>query len=86
VLFTAHSHHRHFIDPRHISRTIHLWTAFHSDIAILFGQPSADFRALSNISRLCACEMHGAVLGQAFQGVTLSFHLSKYQFYETDIK
>ncbi|MDR1410119.1 MAG: hypothetical protein LBJ12_07655, partial [Oscillospiraceae bacterium] len=38
VLFTAHSHHRHFIDPRHISRTIHLWTAFHSDIAILFGQ------------------------------------------------
>jgi len=26
-----------------------------------------------------------AVLGQAFQGVTPSFHLSEYQFYETDV-
>lgn len=85
VLFTAHTHHRHFIDPRHISRAIHLWTVFHSDIPILFGRPSADFRALSNTSRLYACEMPGAVLGQAFQGVTPSFHLLKYQFYETTV-
>lgn len=66
VLFTAHTHHRHFVDPRHISRAVHLWTGFHSNISILFGRPSADFRALSNTSRLYACEMLGAVLGQAF--------------------
>ena len=49
------------------------------------GQTSADFRALSDTVRLCACTMPGAVLGQAFQGVTPSFHLSEYQFYETDL-
>ena len=49
------------------------------------GQTSADFRALSDTVRLYACTMPGAVLGQAFQGVTPSFHLSEYQFYETDL-
>ncbi len=50
VLSTAHSHHRHFVDSRHIGCTIRLRTAFHSDITILFGQLSADFCELSNTS------------------------------------
>ena len=49
------------------------------------GRTSADFCALSDTIRLCACTMPGAVLEQAFQGVTPSFHLSEYQFYETDL-
>lgn len=32
---SRHTHHRHFIDPRHIGHTIHLWTAF----VALFQQP-----------------------------------------------
>lgn len=85
VRSTAHSHHGYFIDPRHIGCTIHLWTAFHSNLAILFGQLSADFCALSDTVRLCVCTMPGAGLGQAFPGVTPSFHLSEYQFCETDL-
>lgn len=41
-----HSCHRHFIDPRPIDRTIHLWTAFHICLTALFGRFSADFNVL----------------------------------------
>ncbi len=27
-----HSYHRHFIDPRPINRTVHLWTTFHASL------------------------------------------------------
>ena len=83
VRSTAHPHHGHFIDPRRIICTPHRWGRFPR--LDLLGQTSADFRALSDTVRLCACTMPGAVLGQAFQGVTPSFHLSEYQFYETDL-
>jgi hypothetical protein len=50
----------------------------------LLRQTSADFCELSDISRIAPL-MPVAVLEQAFQGVTPSFHLSEYQFCETDI-
>lgn len=80
---TAHSHHRHFIDPRRIICTQHLCRTFVNHYSVLLRQTSADFRELSDILRI-APRMPVAVLGQAFQGVTPSFHLLKYQFYETD--
>ena len=47
----CHSHHGYFIDPRHISATIHRWTAF----VMLPSQPilrtlSADFTGLLTVS------------------------------------
>lgn len=81
VRSTAHSHHRHFIDPRRIICTSHRWDGFLGLEPL--GQTSADFRELSDTLRI-APQMPVAVLGQAFQGVTPSFHLSEYQFYETD--
>jgi len=84
VRSTAHSHHRHFIDPRRIICTQHLCRAFVNRFSPLLRQTSADFRELSDISRIAPL-MPVAVLGQAFQGVTPSFHLSEYQFYETDL-
>ena len=83
VRSTAHSHHRHFIDPRRIICTQHLCCAFVNRFPALLRQTSADFCELSDISRIAPL-MPVAVLGQAFQGVTPSFHLSEYQFYETD--
>ena len=32
-----HTHHRYFIDPRHIGRTTHLWAAFHISITPCLG-------------------------------------------------
>ena len=34
---SRHTHHRYFIDPRHIGHTIHLWTAFHISITPCLG-------------------------------------------------
>jgi hypothetical protein len=76
--YEPHSYHRHFIDPRHICRTIHLWTAFHSGIPTLFGRLSADFSVLCRVREVYPSPFN-AVSGGAFQGVTLSFHSSEYQ-------
>ena len=82
-----HSRHRHFIDPRHIGCTIHLWTAFgvwHSADS-RYGRSLPPFSSVQN--RLCRASDPPAFAwnasrssGQAFQGVTPSFHLSDCQF------
>ena len=75
-----HSHHMHFVDPRPIGYAIHLWTAF-----VLLSQITVSLSRLhrafdkANFSALPI-----GVSGEAFQGVTLSFHFLDYQFYETD--
>ena len=73
---SRHSRHIHFIDPRPIGYTVHLWTAF---------VPLA--RITVSLSRLHRASDHSnfskspvGVSGGAFQGVTLSFHSSDYQF------
>ena len=44
---SPHTHHEHFIDPRHIDSTIHLWTAFHSMTCLGYFLPtSTSFRPL----------------------------------------
>ena len=82
VRFSAHSRHRHFLDPRRIICTQHLCRAFVNHVSTLLRQTSADFRELSDILRIVPL-MPVAVLGQAFPGVTPSFHLLEYPFYET---
>ena len=84
VRFIAHSHHRYFIDSRRIICIRHLCRTFVNRISALLRQTSADFCELSDTLRIVTL-MPVAVLEQAFQGVTPSFHLSKYQFFETDL-
>ena len=71
-----HSHHMHFIVPRPIGYTVHLWTVF-----VLLSQITVSLsrlhRAFDKISFL---KMLIGVLGEAFWGVTSSFHFSDYQF------
>jgi hypothetical protein len=81
---TAYSHHRYFIDSRRIICIRHLCRTFVNFVYTLLRQTSADFCELSDTLRIVPL-MPVAVLEQAFQGVTPSFHLSKYQFFETDL-
>ena len=72
----VHSHLEHFIDPRHIGNTIHLWTAFHSLTCLDYSLPtSPSFWPIS-------FRLHTpvGVSGKAFRDVTPSFHLLDYQF------
>jgi hypothetical protein len=72
------SNHRHFIDYRHISCTIHLWTAFHSRLSPLL---RTTLCRLQRASYKCAIQrIARRSIIAAFQGVTPSFHLSEYQF------
>ncbi len=71
-----HSHHIHFIDPRPIGYTIHLWTAF-VPLARITVSLSRLHRAFDKIG---FPKMPIGVSGEAFRGVTPSFHLSDYQF------
>ena len=50
-----HSCHENFIDPRPIDRTIHLWTAFHNSILLVWAVLSRLQRAVSaqDIALLC---------------------------------
>ena len=73
---SRHSYHMHFIDPRPIGYTIHLWTAF-VPLARITVSLSRLHRAFdkANFSTLPI-----GVSGEAFRGVTPSFHFSDYQF------
>ena len=64
-----HSCHRHFIDPRPIDRTIHLWTAFHICLAALFGRFSADFNVLCQ-RRILHSFASNVVLGERFRALS----------------
>ena len=71
-----HTHHMHFIDPRPIGYTVHLWTAF---------VPLLQFTvSLSRLHRAFDKANFSilpiGVLGKAFQGVTPLFCFSDYQF------
>lgn len=73
-----HSHHRHFIEPRPIECTTHLWAAFHnSQIDLVWAFFSRLQRAVSaqDIAFLCFQRS----IRRAFQGVTPSFHSFEYQ-------
>jgi len=75
----GHSDHRHFIDPRPVGDTIHLWTAF----VVLFCQPHYGRSQPTSPSSRPLEFPHIEPVGvseQAFLGVTPSFHLSGYQF------
>ena len=77
---SRHSHHIHFIDPRPIGYTIHLWTAF-----VLLSQITVSLSRLHRaFDKIGFPIMPIGVSGEAFRGVTPSFHFSDYQFYETD--
>ena len=72
--YGEHSNHGYFVDPWHIGNTVCLQTAF--------GRRWRRLRLLSavvvGLRTLALLPMH-AHRGQAFQGVTPSFHLSNYQ-------
>ena len=75
-----HSHHMHFIDPQPIGYTVHLWTAF-----VLLSQVTVSLSRLHRaFDKIGFSIMPIGVLGEAFRGVTPSFHFSDYQFYKTD--
>ena len=63
-----HSCHRHFIDPRPIDRTIHLWTAFHICLTALFGRFSADFNVLCQ-RRILHSFASNVVSGERFRAL-----------------
>ena len=63
-----HSCHRHFIDPRPIYRTIHLWTAFHICLTALFGRFSADFNVLCQ-RRILHSFASNVVSGERFRAL-----------------
>ncbi len=71
-----HSYHIHFIDPRPIGYTVHLWTAF-----VLLPQITVSLSRLHRaFDKIGFPKMPIGVSGEAFRGVTPSFHLSDYQF------
>ena len=73
---SRHSYHMHFIDPRPIGYTVHLWTAF-----VLFTQITVSLSRLHRaFDKADFSTLPIGVSGEAFQGVTLSFHFSDYQF------
>ena len=76
VRYFNHSHHIYFIDPRPMGYTIHLWTAF-----VLLTQITVSLSRLHRASdKISFLIMPVGVSGEAFRGVTPSFHLSDYQF------
>ncbi len=76
-----HSCHENFIDPRPIDRTIHLWTAFHNSILLVWAVLSRLQRAVSAQDIALLCLQRSIRL--AFLGVTPSFHSSEYQLEKT---
>ena len=73
---SRHSRRMHFIAPRPMGYTVHLWTAFVplTRITVSLSRLHRAFDK-ANFSTLPI-----GVSGEAFQGVTLSFHFSDYQF------
>ena len=71
-----HSHHMHFIDPRPIGYTVHLWTAF-----VLLSQITVSLSRLHRaFNKVDFSTLPIGVSGKAFRGVTPSFHFLDYQF------